>query len=161
MREQNMREQNSWDETKSLLVAFTYESDEQLKCFRKSLDKILNTSNVKRLIIIVNIGKEVNKSILPPHFLIYYSSPLDFSFWGKLKDVQLDKELKTEFDLLMWFGDIKKPIFKEIQGTKIKRKITVNSNDSSCDLLLNTESTEPDDMINFVIQNLQKIAIYE
>lgn len=68
MREQNMREQNSWDETKSLLVAFTYESDEQLKCFRKSLDKILNTSNVKRLIIIVNIGKEVNKSILPPHF---------------------------------------------------------------------------------------------
>ena len=31
MREQNMREQNSWDETKSLLVAFTYESDEQLK----------------------------------------------------------------------------------------------------------------------------------
>ena len=161
MREQNMREQNSWDETKSLLVAFTYESDEQLKGFRKSLDKILNTSNVKRLIIIVNIGKEVNKSILPPHFLIYYSSPLDFSFWGKLKDVQLDKELKKEFDLLMWFGDTKKPIFKEIQGPKIKRKITVNSNDSTCDLLLNTESSEPDDMINFVIQNLQKIAIYE
>ena len=161
MRGQNMKEQNSWDETKSLLVAFTYESDEQLKGFRKSLDKILNTSNVKRLIIIVNIGKEVNKSILPPHFLIYYSSPLDFSFWGKLKDVQLDKELKTEFDLLMWFGDIKKPIFKEIKNSKIKRKITVNSPDSICDLLLNTESTEPDDMINFVIQNLQKIAIYE
>ena len=99
-----MKEQNSWDATKSLLVAFNYESDEQLKGFRKSLDKILNSSNVKRLIIIVNIGKEVNKAILPPHFLIYYSSPLDFSFWGKLKDVQLENELKKEFDLLIWFA---------------------------------------------------------
>jgi hypothetical protein len=156
-----MKEKNSWDATQSLLVIFNYENDEQLKGFRKSLDKILNSSNVTRLIIVVNIGKEVDKKTLPPHFLIYYCSPLDFSFWGKLKDVQLEKELKKEFDLLMWFGDIKKPIFKEIKNSKIKRKITVNSPDSICDLLLNTESTDPDDMINFVIQNLQKIAIYE
>jgi hypothetical protein len=54
-----MKEKNSWDATKSLLVIFNYKNDEQLKGFRKSLDKILNSSNVNRLIIIVNIGKEV------------------------------------------------------------------------------------------------------
>ncbi len=156
-----MKENNSWSATKSLLVVFNYENDDQLKIFRKSLDKILNTSNVKRLIIIVNIGKDVDKKNLPPHFLIYYCSPTDFSFWGKLKDVQLQKELSTDFDLLIWFGDINRPIFKNVKSAKIKRKITVNAVDKTCDLLLNTESTDPNEITNFVIQNLQKIAIYE
>ena len=156
-----MKENNSWSATKSLLVVFNYENNDQLKIFRKSLDKILNTSNVKRLIIIVNIGKDVDKKNLPPHFLIYYSSPTDFSFWGKLKDVQLQKELSTDFDLLIWFGDINRPIFKNVKSAKIKRKITVNAVDKTCDLSLNTESTDPSEIINFVILNLQKIAIYE
>lgn len=156
-----MKEINSWDATKSLLVIFNYENEEQLKGFRKSLDKILNTSNVNRLIIVVNIGKEVDKKSLPPHFLIYYCSPLDFSFWGKLKDVQLESELKKEFDLLMCFGENNNRIYKIVEGTKIKRRILINSTNKSCDLLLNTESKEPSEMLDFIINNLQKIAIYE
>jgi hypothetical protein len=156
-----MKETNSWNVTTSLLVVFNYENDEQLKGFKKSLDKILNSSNVNRLIIVVNIEKEIDKKNLPPHFLIYYCSSVDFSFWGKLKDVQLESELKKEFDLLMWFGENKKPIFKIIQDTKIKRRISINSNNKTFDLLLNTESTEPNQMLDFVIKNLQKIAIYE
>ncbi len=157
-----MNNKNSWDATKSLLVVFDYENDEQLKGFRKALDEILNTSNVNRLIIIVSIGKEVDKNTLPPHFLIYYCSPNDFSFWGKLKDIQLQSELKKEFDLLMTFNENQHPVFKEIKNTKIKRKVSINSViASSADLLLNTDSKEPRDMLNFTIKNLQKIAIYE
>ncbi len=156
-----MKEKNSWDATQSLLVIFNYENDEQLKGFRKSLDKILNSSNVNRLIIVVNISKEVDKKTLPPHFLIYYCSPLDFSFWGKLKDVQLESELKKEFDLLICIGENKNGIAKVVEGTKIKRRISINAASKTADLLLNTESSEPSEMLDFAIKNLQKIAIYE
>jgi hypothetical protein len=156
-----MKEKNSWDATQSLLVIFNYENDEQLKGFRKSLDKILNSSNVNRLIIVVNISKEVDKKTLPPHFLIYYCSPLDFSFWGKLKDVQLESELKKEFDLLICIGENKNGIAKVVEGTKIKRRISINASSKTADLLLNTESSEPSEMLDFAIKNLQKIAIYE
>ena len=156
-----MKEKNSWDATKSLLVIFNYENDEQLKGFRKSLDKILNSSNVNRLIIVVNIGKEVDKKTLPPHFLIYYCSPLDFSFWGKLKDVQLESELKKEFDLLICIGENKNGIAKVVERKKMKRRISINASSKTADLLLNTESSEPSEMLDFAIKNLQKIAIYE
>ncbi|MCX6197273.1 MAG: hypothetical protein NTY55_11625, partial [Flavobacteriia bacterium] len=102
-----------------------------------------------------------DKKTLPPHFLIYYCSPLDFSFWGKLKDVQLESELKKEFDLLMCFGENKNGISKVVEETKIKRRISINASSKTADLLLNTESTEPCEMLDFAIKNLQKIAIYE
>ena len=107
------------------------------------------------------MAKEVDKKTLPPHFLIYYCSPIDFSFWGNLKDVQLESELKKEFDLLMCFGDNNNALNKVVEGTKIKRRILINTTNKSCDLLLNTESKEPSEMLDFIIKNLQKIAIYE
>jgi hypothetical protein len=156
-----MREKNIWNATRSLLVVFNYEDDKQLNEFRKSLDKMLNVSNVDRLIIVVNISKEVDKNTLPPHFLIYYNSPNDFTFWGKLKDVQLEAELKQDFDIIIWFGNLERPLFKEIQNVNCKRKIVVNEHNNHFDLQLNAESSEPAEMLNFVIHTLEKISIYE
>ena len=156
-----MREKNIWNATRSLLVVFNYEDDEQLNGFRKSLDKILNMSNVDRLIILVNINKELDKNTLPPHFLIYYNSPNDYSFWGKLKDVQLEAELNHDYDVMIWFGSIDKPIFREIKNTNCKRKILVNEHNDYFDLQLNAESTQPSEMLNFIINTLEKISIYE
>ena len=156
-----MKERNIWNATRSLLVVFNYENDDQLNGFRKSLDKMLNMSNVDRLIIVVNIGKDVDKNNLPPHFLIYYNSPNDYSFWGKLKDIQLQGELKRDYDVMIWFGDVNQPIFKEIQQSPTKRRILVNEQNDFFDLHLNAESEEPAEMLSFVIQTLQKISIYE
>jgi hypothetical protein len=156
-----MREKNIWNATRSLLVVFNYEDDEQLNGFRKSLDKMLNISNVDRLIIIVNIAKEVDKSTLPPHFLIYYNSPNDYSFWGKLKDVQLESELNRDYDVMIWFGNVDQPIFKEIKSTNCKRRILVNEHNDYFDLQLKSDSTEPSEMLNFVIKTLEKISIDE
>ena len=110
---------NIWESIKSLLVVFSYENDEQLRIFRKSLDKMLNDSNVDRLVIVVNILKETDKKLLPPHFLIYYNSPVDFNFWGKLKDVQLESELSRDYDVLLWFGDTDHKIFPYTQVSTI------------------------------------------
>ena len=68
-----MKVKNLWNTSESLLVIFNFIDDDQLRDFRKSLDKILNSSQVNRLVIVVNVPKEIDKSTLPPHFLIYYN----------------------------------------------------------------------------------------
>ncbi|MDP4638162.1 MAG: hypothetical protein NWR96_08280 [Crocinitomicaceae bacterium] len=156
-----MNSKNIWESTRSLLVAFNYENDEQLKDFRKSLDGMLNASNVDRLIIVVSVPKEVDKNTLPPHFLIYYNSPTDFNFWSKLKDVQLETELQRNYDLMIWFGNTESKIFPYVQEASIRRKIIVNEKDASFDLQLNAESELPSEMLQFVIDTLKKITSNE
>ncbi len=156
-----MNSKNIWESTRSLLVAFNYENDEQLKDFRKSLDSMLNASNVDRLIIVVNVPKEVDKNTLPPHFLIYYNSPIDFNFWSKLKDVQLETELQRNYDLMIWFGNTEAKIFPYVLEASVQRKIIVNEKDASFDLQLNAESTLPSEMLQFVIETLKKITTNE
>jgi hypothetical protein len=152
---------NIWESAKSLLVAFNYENDDQLKEFRKALDGMLNSSNVDRLIIVVNVPKEVDKNTLPPHFLIYYNSPLDFNFWNKLKDVQLETELQRAYDIMIWFGHTEAKIFPYVKDAAISRKIIVNEQDAAFDLQLNAGSDVPLEMLQFVIQTLKKISTNE
>jgi hypothetical protein len=120
---------------------------------------MLNMSNVDRLTIVVNISKEVDKNNLPPHFLIFYNSPNDFSFWGKLKDIQLEAELKRDYNVMIWFGNTNQPIYKVIQQTRSDRKILVNEQNDFFDLQLNAESSEPEEMLSFVIETLKKISV--
>jgi len=152
-------EKNLWNTTQSLLVVFNYENLDLLHDFRISLDKMLSKSEVKRVIIVVNIDKDVDKNILPPHFLIYYNSPNDYNFWGKLKDVQLDMELKKNFDTLLWLGETQKRSFKEIKNINCSNKIGVNSTDAFFELHLNSESDIPSEMLNFVVETLKKITL--
>ena len=156
-----MSSKNIWESAKSLLVSFNYENEEQLKEFRKSLDSMLNTSNVDRLIIVVNVPKEVDKNILPPHFLIYYNSPVDFNFWNKLKDVQLETELQRAYDLIIWFGHTDAKIFPYIQDAMANRRIIVNEIEASFDLQMNAGSEKPAEMLHFVIETLKKISTNE
>jgi hypothetical protein len=150
---------NLWNTTQSLLVVFNYENLDRLHDFRISLDKLLTNSAIERVIIIVNIDKEVDKNTLPPHFLIYYNSQNDYNFWGKLKDVQLEAELKKQYDTLLWLGETQKRSFKEIKNIKFSNKIGVNSTDAFFELHLNSESDVPSEMLTFVVETLKKITL--
>jgi hypothetical protein len=152
-------EKNLWNTTQSLLVVFNYENLDLLHDFRISLDKMLSKSEVERVIIVVNIDKEVDKNTLPPHFLIYYNSPNDYNFWGKLKDIQLEAELKKQYDTLLWLGETQKRSFKEIKNIKFSNKIGVNSTDAFFELHLNSESDIPSEMLTFVVETLKKITL--
>jgi hypothetical protein len=156
-----VNDKNIWESAKSLLVAFNYENEEQLKEYRVALDSMLNSSNVDRLIIVVNVPKEVDKNTLPPHFLIYYNSPLDFNFWNKLKDVQLETELQRAYDIMIWFGNTEAKIFPYVKDAVVSRKIIVNEQDASFDLQLNAGSDSPSEMLQFVIKTLKKISTNE
>jgi len=156
-----MKNNSIWSNTQSLMVVFNYANDLQLKEYRKALDKMLDSSHVKNLLIIVNLPKEIDKTKLPPHFLIYYNSPNDYSFMGKLKDVLLQREFEKKFDLLIWLGSTEKKVFNELKNTSFARKVVVNGSDSFFDLVLKSNEENPTDLLSFVTETLDKIERYD
>lgn len=156
-----MKGKDIWSLSQSLLVIFEFIDNNQLRDFRKALDNMLNASNVNRLVIIVNVPKEVDKTTLPPHFLIYYNSPNDYTFFGKMKDIQLESELQKNYDLLINFAIPNDKILDRLKTASIKKKVIVNAQDSFFDLSLTTAMNEPDKMLNFVISTLEKINEYD
>ncbi|MCX6192844.1 MAG: hypothetical protein NT109_11260 [Flavobacteriia bacterium] len=156
-----MKGKDIWSLSQSLLVIFEFIDNNQLRDFRKALDNMLNASNVNRLVIIVNVPKEVDKSTLPPHFLIYYNSPNDYTFFGKMKDIQLESELQKNYDLLINFAIPNIKILDRLKTASIKKKVIVNAQDSFFDLSFTTAINEPDKMLNFVISTLEKINEYD
>ncbi len=156
-----MKAKNIWYSTKSLLVVFNYKDDDQLRYFRKSLDLMLNNSQVGRLVIVVNIPKEIDKATLPPHFLIYYNSPNDYTFFGKMKDVLLQTELHKNYDLLINFDTPNDKVMLILKDSHIKKKVIVNAEDSFFDLSLSSAFEKPNEMLNFVTTTLEKINLYD
>jgi hypothetical protein len=156
-----MKAKNIWSSTQSLLVVFNYKDDDQLRDFRKSLDLMLNNSQVGRLVIVVNIPKEKDKATLPPHFLIYYNSPNDYTFFGKMKDVLLQTELHKNYDLLINFDKPNEKVLSILKDSHIKKKVIVNAEDSFFDLSLNSAFEKPNEMLNFVTTTLEKINLYD
>ena len=156
-----MKNNSIWSNTQSLMVVFNYANDLQLKEYRKALDKMLDSSHVKNLLIIVNLPKEIDKTKLPPHFLIYYNSPNDYSFMGKLKDVLLQREFEKKFDLLIWLGSTEKKVFNELKNTSFARKVVVNGSNSFFDLVLKSNEENPTDLLSFVTETLDKIERYD
>jgi hypothetical protein len=156
-----MKNNSIWSNTQSLMVVFNYANDLQLKEYRKALDSMLDSSHVKNLLIIVNLPKEIDKTKLPPHFLIYYNSPNDYSFMGKLKDVLLQREFEKKFDLLIWLGSTEKKVFNELKNTSFARKVVVNGSDSFFDLVLKSNEENPTDLLSFVTETLDKIERYD
>jgi hypothetical protein len=156
-----MKGKDIWSLSQSLLVIFDFIDNDQLRDFRKALDNMLNASNVSRLVIIVNVPKEVDKTTLPPHFLIYYNSPNDYTFFGKMKDIQLESELQKNYDLLINFDIPNDKILDRLKMASIKKKVIVNAQDPFFDLSFTTAINEPDKMLNFVISTLEKINEYD
>ena len=156
-----MKVKNIWSSTQSLLVVFNYKDDDQLRDFRKSLDLMLNNSQVGRLVIVVNIPKEIDKATLPPHFLINYNSPNDYTFFGKMKDVLLQTELHKNYDLLINFDTPNDKVMMILKDSHIKKKVIVNAEDSFFDLSLSSAIEKPSEMLNFVTTTLEKINLYD
>lgn len=157
-----MGNKSLWGTTKSLLVVLNYSNEAQLKEYRKALDQILDKSHVKKLTIIVIVPKEVDKATLLPHFLIYYHSPNDFSFWGKLKDVLLLQELEKKYDMLLWIGSNEHKLYETVNTTDCIKKIGVNCSDAAFfDMEISTQTEQPGVLLNYVINTINKIEIYE
>ena len=146
-----------WEQTKSMVVVWSYQDDQQMRAFVKAIDHFLQQKKFAHALIIVNIPKELDKKTLPPHFLIYYNSPADYTMFGKLKDVQLEAELQKNFDLLLWFGTPDSKIKGLLKKSKIMQWLGINEIDPQFDMLLDTQQNTPEAQLEFIQQTLQRI----
>jgi hypothetical protein len=146
-----------WEQLQHIAIVWTYQDEQQMRDFVKAIDVLLLQKKFAHALIIVNVPKDLDKKTLPPHFLIYYNSPADYSLFGKLKDVQLEAELHKNYDLLLWFGSPDSKIKGLLQKTKIKQWLGINEVDPLFDMLLNTQQTTPAGQLEFIQHTLQRI----
>jgi hypothetical protein len=146
-----------WEQLQHIAIVWTYQDEQQMRDFVKAIDVLLLQKKFAHALIIVNVPKDLDKKTLPPHFLIYYNSPADYSLFGKLKDVQLEAELHKNYDLLLWFGSPESKIKGLLQKTKIKQWLGINEVDPLFDMLLNTQQTTPAGQLEFIQHTLQRI----
>ena len=152
-----MSTRSIWEQLQHIAIVWTYQDEQQMRDFVKAIDVLLLQKKFAHALIIVNVPKDLVKKTLPPHFLIYYNSPADYSLFGKLKDVQLEAELHKNYDLLLWFGSPASKIKGLLQKTKIKQWLGINEVDPLFDMLLNTQQTTPAGQLEFIQHTLQRI----
>ncbi|MEY4992403.1 MAG: hypothetical protein RI948_1283 [Bacteroidota bacterium] len=146
-----------WEQLQQIAIVWTYQDAQQMRDFVKAIDQLLAQKKFAHALIIVNVPKDLDKKTLPPHFLIYYNSPADYSMFGKLKDVQLEAELHKKYDLLLWFGSPESKIKGLLKKTNIKQWLGINEVDPQFDMLLNTQQTTPAGQLEFIQNTLQRI----
>jgi hypothetical protein len=146
-----------WEQLQHIAIVWTYQDEQQMRDFVKAIDALLLQNKFAHALIIVNVPKDLDKKTLPPHFLIYYNSPADYSLFGKLKDVQLESELQKNYDLLLWFGSPESKVKGLLQKTTIKQWLGINEVDPLFDMLLNTQQTTPAGQLEFIQHTLQRI----
>ncbi len=129
-----------------------------MRAFVKAIDHFLQQKKFTQTLIIVNVPKDLDKKNLPPHFLIYYNSPADFSMFGKLKDIQLDAELHKNYDLLIWNGSLDVKIHGALQATKINKRLLLNAEGKNFDLQIDTAQTDAQAQLQYIQQTLERIA---
>ena len=152
-----MSTRSIWEQLQHIAIVWTYQDEQQMRDFVKAIDVLLLQKKFTHALIIVNVPKDLDKKTLPPHFLIYYNSPADYSLFGKLKDVQLEAELHKNYDLLLWFGSPASKIKGLLQKTNIKQWLGINEVDPLFDMLLNTQQTTPAGQLEFIQHTLQRI----
>ncbi len=152
-----MSTRSIWEQLQHIAIVWTYQDEQQMRDFVKAIDVLLLQKKFAHALIIVNVPKDLDKKTLPPHFLIYYNSPADYSLFGKLKDVQLEAELQKNYDLLLWFGSPESKIKGLLQKTSIKQWLGINEVDPLFDMLLNTQQTTPAGQLEFIQHTLQRI----
>jgi hypothetical protein len=147
-----------WEQTKSIVVVWSYQDEQQMRAFVKAIDYFLQQKKFAQILIIVNVPKDIDKKNLPPHFLIYYNSPADYSMFGKLKDIQLEAELHKNYDLLIWNGSLDVKIYGALQATKINKRLLLNAEGKNFDLQIDTAQTDAHAQLQYIQQTLERIA---
>lgn len=154
-----MTEQTSiWSRINRLLIVLPYNEELQYFEYLKALDEILNESSVRDLKIIVPLPKEVKKEILPTHRLIHYFSPKDISFFGKLRDEEMERIIVQPYDALVWLLTDDKKLFKIMRDIHAPLKVGVNIKNDFFSLHVESKSDKPGEIIRFTVQTLDKIS---
>lgn len=155
------QEKSIWNSISRLLIVFPYKDEANDKQFRKSLDKLLNESNVQFLRLVTEIPENISKESLKQHNLITYISPKDFNFLGKLKDDSVLQVLSQPYDAILWFEVDQPKIVKLLSKVQSTWKVGVNISHDFFNLQVVSDSSDHGEIINFAKNTLQKISTHE
>lgn len=147
---------NVWGRSTKLLLVLKYKSKNELKDYREAIKAVgLNVHNCHVLAVLEDKKENHNLESLGS---VTYLSTKDFNLLGKLKNAEVQKILKDNFDLLVVVNDIPKRIQKLLEKKKITIGVGVNNDIDFLTIKLSTEHVKPMQLVTFVQNTLKKIT---
>ncbi len=149
------KENSIWGVTKRVLLVVEFTTLDRLLAFRTALKESGLNVNDSHILCVVSNKNE--RKVLRDVFSVSFVHNSDFNFLGRLKDENTIKFLKRHYDLLIVIGNYKGRMLKMIKKVNRITGVGVNSNVEFLTINMNTENTEPQQLLTFVRQTLSKI----
>jgi sulfatase maturation enzyme AslB (radical SAM superfamily) len=143
-----------WSQIKRAVFVVHYSSLDDVKEIQKAIKEVGLNINDCEIIAIVKSKEE--KALLSEINYVTYFHEKELTFFGKLKNENMDKILKRSFDALFFYGDFSKKIAKIISTVNPSLIVGLNSEMYNCSVYINTSETSPTHLINFAKQTLEK-----
>ena len=153
------RPNSLWFDLKKIVIVFPFVDENYYREFRKQLDLALNESKVEKLEIIVLLPVNVKKEELPPHRLIHFISPKDYTLFGKLKGDLLYSVTSKEHDALICFLCEDPKLMKVLSSMKVGFRIGINSPVGSYDIDLKGKEMDPQELVSFAKETLEQLSV--
>ncbi len=80
-----------------------------------------------------------------------------FSFFRKIKDLNLLKILSKNFDMMLIFGDVDNKMLRIAKKIKTELRIGINNQNDLCDIILKSNLSNHQSIVTFVVDVLNKI----
>ena len=147
---------NIWFSMRKVLLVVNYESIEQIKQFRSAMKEV--NLNIHDCVILAIVNDKKEKDALGEISSVVFINEKEFNLFGKLKNEMAAKILQRNFDAQLFFSDAPKKIAKKLKKQKVNIRIGVNVTSNECDIKLQSDSSSPVHLLNFVKEMLEKIS---
>ena len=147
--------ESTWKPTRNMLLVVNYTSVEELQEFREALKGMGLNIHVCQILVVLESKKEMG--LLRDISSVVYCSDQEINLFGKLKNPNATKLLADHFDMITIVGDLNKKMGKVVNRVSHNIVVGINSNVEFLTINLTSESTSPEQLLNFVKQTLEKI----
>lgn len=147
---------NYWDKLATALILFPYETIADTEKLEVLIDEFL--PHLKSREIVLFTDSKINRDVVSRSLSsVKIYSEKDFNLFGKTKNTEVLNVFQKKYDAVILFGTLPKKASKLLKQLIVKQKIGVNSENKNMEIMLNTNSSEPSEMLNFVKNILSKI----
>ena len=150
-----MSNQNSWNQSKTILLIKNFDTLDELTQFRKEI--VNSGKNIHECVIMGVVETKKELDTLTRHDSFAFVSEEQFNFFGKLRNEAATTIFKRKFDMVLIIGDLSKRISRRTGKVNRKLSVGMNCEKTDRDINLSTNETSPAHLINFVKQTLEKI----
>jgi len=149
------KEQSIWFSTRKVLLVINYVSLDQLKKFRSAIKEM--NLNVHECSILAIVKNRKEKDVLGEQSSVTFINEKEFNLFGKLKNEEARDILNRKFDAQLFFCNPSRRILRKLKKQKVENRIGVNTENELCMINLNSKSTSPIHLLNFVKETLERI----